>query len=94
VLDPWPLIRDERLGHTARIVLLALCRNASDDGTVRGGEWIATWTGLSRRSITTAVGKLKEAGMIAVQHRQRVANLYKIIPSSAGSVGGDGARGW
>jgi hypothetical protein len=52
-----------------------------------------TWTGLSRRSITTAVGKLKEAGMIAVQHRQRVANLYKIIPSSAGSVGGDAARG-
>jgi hypothetical protein len=79
VLDPWPLIRDERLSTSARFVLDALCRCASDDGTVRGGEWISIWTGLSRRSITTAVAELEKAGLLAVKREQRKPNIYTIV---------------
>jgi len=94
VRDPWPLIRDERLSTSARFVLDALCRCASDDGRVRGGEWIAAWTGLSPRSITSAVRRLEEAGLVEVKRQRRKANLYRIIASSpASSVRARGERG-
>jgi biotin operon repressor len=87
VLDPWSLIRDEGLSHRARLVLFALCRVAHDDGTARGGEWLSTWTGLSRQRITEAVRELEEKGLIKVNRQRRKANIYMLIPTASTTSG-------
>ena len=79
VVDPWRLIQqDKRLGHQARLVLLALYRHASDDGAVRGGGWLPAETGLHRNCVSRAVGELERSGWLETERQPKMANLYKL----------------
>src|SRR5215218_5962761 len=85
VVDPWVLMRDERLSTNARLVLNALCRGAKDDGTVRGGEWLADWTQLHRNSVSSAVKEIRHAGLLEVVEQPRQvgrANVYRLLARS------------
>jgi Primase C terminal 1 (PriCT-1)/Bifunctional DNA primase/polymerase, N-terminal len=85
VIDPWSLMRDERLSTNARLVLDALCRAAKDDGTVRGGEWLADWTQLHRNSVSSAIKDIRRAGLLEVVEQPRQvgrANLYRLLARS------------
>jgi len=85
IVDPWVLMRDERLSTNARLVLGALCRAAKDDGTVRGGTWLVDWTELHRNSVSSAIKEIRDAGLLEVVEQPRQvgqANIYRLLARS------------
>ena len=79
VADPIGFVDDPQLDHRARLVLTILARHADDDGTVRGGEYIAKLANLHRNRVSEAIRQLKSAGRIEVQRQRRKANEYLLI---------------
>jgi hypothetical protein len=59
-------------------VLLALYRHASDDGSVRGGEWLSQKTGLHRNCVSKAIRELENLAFLGVRRAPKTANLYKL----------------
>jgi len=83
-----------------RLVLLVIADSAHDDGTgcFRGKESIARMAGVSRTTVTEAIGRLEALGEIVVERRPGRSSLYSVVlpgvgQNPAGSVGQNPAQG-
>lgn len=79
-VDPWALCRDALLNTNERIVLLALCRCANDNGEVTGGGWLSHWTHLHRNTITSVTKRLERKGVLLVTRSTKRPNRYRLSP--------------
>ncbi len=79
-LDPLAFTNSRaNLTAVERLVLIALCHRANDQGQIIGGEWIQKETGLSKSSVIRATQRLEAQGRIVVARRKNRSNLYALI---------------
>lgn len=72
------------LSQSEKLVLLALCDHANDDGVCYPSqEYLAEKCSMSRRSLIDQINKLKAYGILIAERRQknggRLANVYTIV---------------
>lgn len=72
------------LSQSEKLVLLALCDHANDDGVCYPSqEYLAQKCSMSRRSLIDQINKLKSYGILVAERRQknggRLANVYTIV---------------
>lgn len=72
---------------SARLVLLVIAEASGPDGTGcrRGKPSIAVRAGLSRATVTEAIGVLAASGELAVEGRRGLANRYHVVLPSLGT---------
>ena len=78
VTDPLRFAEDPRLDAKARHVLRVLALRARDDGSVRGGEWLAEATAMHRNSVSSAIADLEQIDLVTVTRRPRHASVYSL----------------
>jgi DNA-binding MarR family transcriptional regulator len=83
-LDPLAFVNDRVADLTAyeRLVLVALCHRADDEGKVIGGTWIQNETGLSKSSVIRVIKSLEAKGCVNVQRSQNRPNRYSLRESA------------
>jgi hypothetical protein len=89
-LDPLAFANITNLSAIERLVLVALCHRANDQGDVIGGEWLKRETGLSRNSISRATRSLNTQHRILVQQRPNQANRYTLVEPDDLPLGEEG----
>jgi hypothetical protein len=47
---------------------------------VRGGEWLAAYSGLSRNTLTSVYKELEDAGRVIVRRKPHTAHLFELLP--------------
>lgn len=83
---------EQEVGPTVKLVLLALADTANDDGTCWPGvRYLIQKSGLSERTVRTALASLQEFGCLKSEMRFRhdgsqTSNLYVLVSVPTGAV--------